>query len=337
MRILLSIIALSFVFSINAQKKENISQKKNTPTNYDNRYYNGYEHDLSEPDWEKLKNINEGIGATRDIDGNYYFYQYNSGYIIKCNKDLNTKVTLNQAISSYYRIAPRIVPLDYGTILLRKPYHIGHETMTGIYLDGVMPEAIVAPWITTISTNALTFDYDRRLLYHGAQILDSDLQFISRFHDGDTYRYPGIIYWGKKYKWVASLPDKDGDKNMTFYAYKQSKKGELLSTEKKIIEITVPGFAISNGALVNVYEYNDKLVVVRFGGSAGVSSYGSILILDPTGRMGAYYKIYEHNDALWRSSIKNDHMCGGIYWKHKMMVYDEQHNKYYFEFPELLK
>jgi len=338
MRILLFIIAFSLGFGISAQKKENRSQRKNTPVNYDNRYYNGYEHDLPEPNWERLKMINDGIGATRDIDGNYYFYQYyyNSGYIIKYNKELNTKVILNQAINSYYRIAPRIVTLDYGTMLLRKPYHMDHETMTGIYLDGAMPEAVVAPWITTISTNALTFDYNRRLLYHGAQIIDSDLQFISRFYDGDTYRYPGIIYWGEKYKWVASLPEKDGDKDMTFYVYRQSKKGELLSTEKKVMEITVPKFAISNGAL-NVYEYNDKLVIVRFGGSGGVSSHGNILILDPTGRMGAYYKIYEHRDALWRSSNKNNHLCGGIYWKHKMMVYDEQHNKYYFEFPELKK
>lgn len=332
-------ITLFFFISamqLNAQTRRSSSEDKVAAT-YDLRYYNGYEHQLPEPNWEKLREINDGIGAVRDIDGNFYFYQYRSGNIIKYDKYLNNRDTLNKSVDSYYRIAPRIIPLNYGTILLRKPYHGVTRNMTGIYLDGFIPETNIPQSVSTLSTNALTYDYDRRLLYHGAQIFNSFLEPIGRLHHDDTYFYPGIIYWGNKYKWVAKLPEIDGDKNMTFFVYKQSGKKQLFSTDNEIMRVTIPNFAISNGALVNVYEYKDKLVVVRFGGSSGASSRGSILILDPSGNMGSKYKIYEHKDALWRSSKKDDYMCGGIYWKHKLMLYDERHNKYYFEFPELSK
>jgi len=331
-------ITLFFIVStyINAQSRKNTSRDRINIT-YDTRYYNGYEHELPEPNWEKLREVNDGIGAVRDIDGNFYFYPYKSGQIIKYDKYLNNRDTLNKTVNSYYRIAPQVIPLDYGTILLRKPYHGVNKNMTGIYMDGFIPETDIAESVTTLSTNAMIFDYDKRLLYHGAQILNSKLEPIGRLHHDDTYFYPGIIYWGKKYKWVAKLPEVDGDKNMTFYVYKQSDKRQLFTTDNEIMRVTIPNFAISNGALVNVYEYKDKLVVVRFGGASGVSSHGSILILDPSGDMGSNYKIYTHKDALWRSSKKDDYMCGGIFWKHKLMLYDESHNKYYFEFPELQK
>lgn len=329
MRILLfTFILLCFSYNINGQEKKE--------TTFDKRYYNGYEHDLPEPDWNKLKNIKDGIAATRDIDGNFYFYKYRADKIIKYDKNLNNRDTLSTAIESYYRVAPRIVPLNHGSLLLRKPWHGNMKNMTGVYLDGIMDESVVAKSVLTNSTTALTFDYDKRLLYHGAQVLDTDFKLIGRLNIDDTYQYPGIIYWGKKYKWSARLSKENPDRDMTFYVYRQSDKRDVLGLDNEVMEVTVPYFAISNGALVNVYEYNDKLVVVRFGGSTEYGGYGSIVILDPSGKMGSLCKEYKHSNALWRSSKSDYYMCGGIFWKNKLMIYDENHNMYYFEFPELL-
>lgn len=289
-------------------------------------YYNGYEHDLSEPNWEKLKTINSMIGTTRDKDGNYYFYPYNSGNIVKYDESLTTRTTIATAIGNDFRNSPRIIPTNNGDLLTRKVYTGG-----GPYVPGLQCVNLTNPWgaeksitdLPTYTYTSITYDYDREYLYHGYNVLNKEtFNSVGTFQQADGTS-GDILYWGDKYKWVRYAANLGS--NPIFYVYQQSAASDLFSTSSLVAKVTVPGFTMSNGGLATVYEYNNKLVVVNF-------ITQNILILSPDGK----YNVYNYSHAKWTASTGSQHFCGGFFWKHKLLIYGQGYGKWYFEFPELM-
>lgn len=305
---------------------------------YPGRYYNGYEHDLSEPDWNKLKTLsNNLIGVGRDIEGNYIFYPYSSGDIKKYTKSLTGETIIGTVESdSYYRNNPQIIPYQDQYLLLRPTYGawILKKMKYINYNNTYSKEKIFTDSPLIGNQGAFIYDYDRSLLYTSKGVMDEKLNNLVAYPESTSQKT--VIYWGDKYKWVSNFNTPYTD--ITFSVYEQKDKGDIFSEKNKVANINVKDFKISNGGFSSVYEYNNKLVVVNFGGS-NPSSYGNIIILDPSGQIGPdLYKKLTHNDADWRSQPNSiNFLCGSIYWKYKLMIYDQGANKYYFDLQKYLK
>lgn len=287
-------------------------------------YYNGYQHDLPEPNWEQLKLITGKIGGTRDKDGNYYFYPYHGGNIVKYNSALTSSSVLGMAVSIDYRSSPIIIPTSNGDILARKSYIPSQNTGAEcINLDNPSSEHTNTT-LSTSSFGGFNYDYTRNTLYHNHYLLDNEFNLLNTF---DVTGEEQLVFWGKKYKWIAKVNGLQD--NPVYYVYEQPNSSNFNSRENLVATINVPGFRLWNGAYSTIYEYNNKLVITNL-------VAGSILILDPTGNMGSMYKIYTPGQATWRSGYGSQMICGGFYWKNKLMVYTHDYERYYYEFPELL-